>query len=65
MSSHPNGAGIDFDAKDMTVTEVHQKIKENAHLLPVRVRMESGVNWNHLDIYDDPMTTEKFTEFNA
>ena len=65
MSSHANGAAIDFDADGMTVNQVHEKIRSMAYLLPVRVRMEIGpnVNWNHLDIYDDPLTIDQFTEF--
>jgi hypothetical protein len=65
LSAHANGAGIDFDAQGLTVAEVHELIRTKAYLLPVRVRMEEGVNWNHLDIYDDPLTTDQFTTFNA
>lgn len=63
LSAHCNGAGIDFDALGLTVAQVHQLIKDNIHLLPCKVRMEAGVNWNHLDIYDDPKA-DKFSTFN-
>lgn len=53
LTSHSNGASIDFDAKGLTVDQVHAHIKANAHLLPVPVRMEKGVTWNHLDTYDN------------
>lgn len=64
LSAHCNGAAIDFDAKGLTVNEVHQKIKDNALLLPCKVRMEANVTWNHLDVYDDPKA-DKFSTFNA
>lgn len=62
LSAHCNGAGIDFDAKHMSVADVHKKIKENATLLPCKVRMEDGVTWNHIDVYND-LKADKFSTF--
>lgn len=64
LSAHCNGAAIDFDAKGLTVSEVHQKIKDNTVLLPCKVRMEANVTWNHLDVYSDP-SKDKFSEFSV
>lgn len=64
LSAHCNGAGIDFDAIGLTVDQVHQIIKDNVDLLPGKVRMETGVTWNHLDIYNDPKA-ENYSEFNS
>ena len=52
MSSHVNGAGIDFDVKGMTAQEVRNWIIANQVLLPYPIRLEDKVNWVHLDIYD-------------
>ena len=52
LSSHGNGAGVDFDVKGMTAQEVRNWISENQVLLPYPIRLESGVTWVHLDIYD-------------
>ena len=64
LSAHLNGAGLDFDAEGLTPAQVQEKIKVDVHLLPCKVRMEAGVSWNHLDIYDDPQA-QKFSTFNA
>ena len=64
LTSHSNGASLDFDAKGLTVAQVHALIKANAHLLPCPVRMESGVSWNHLDIYDNGLG-QMYSEFEA
>lgn len=52
LSAHCNGAGIDFDAKGMNAEQVRNKIATNSHLLPYPIRLEKGVNWVHLDVYD-------------
>lgn len=64
LSAHCNGAGLDFDVKGPTVEQTHQLIKDNVHLLPCKVRMEAGVSWNHLDVYQDPKQP-KFSTFNS
>jgi hypothetical protein len=60
MSSHPNGAGIDFNAKGQTAQQSRELIKKNANLLPCNVRCESDVDWCHIDIYDNGL---KYSEF--
>jgi len=60
LTSHANGAAIDFDAKNMTSEQTRQLIKKNANLLPVNVRCEAGVSWVHIDIYDNG---QKYSEF--
>lgn len=52
LSAHSNGAGVDFDAKGMTAEQARQKIEANQHLLPYPIRLEKGVIWVHLDVYD-------------
>ncbi len=64
LSAHSNGSGIDFDAVGLTVNKVHELIKTHVDLLPGKVRMEAGVTWNHLDIYNDP-TKPKYSEFSV
>ncbi|WP_294141560.1 hypothetical protein [uncultured Sanguibacteroides sp.] len=52
LSAHCNGAGVDFEVKGMTAEEVRTKIAANMCLLPYPIRIERGVSWVHLDIYD-------------
>ena len=44
------------------MAQVHAVVKANAAVLPCNVRMEAGVTWNHIDIYDNGL---KYSEFNA
>ena len=52
LSSHCNGAGVDFDVTGRHAQEVRTWIKQNQSLLPYPIRLEEGVTWVHLDIYD-------------
>lgn len=52
LTAHSNGAGVDFDIKGMTAEEVRQWIKKNESILPYPIRLEEGVTWVHIDIYD-------------
>lgn len=62
MSAHVLGAGVDFDAKGMTASEVRSAIQAAAKRLPHPVRLEDGVTWVHLDVYNDG-TKEKVVLF--
>lgn len=53
MSAHVTGKGVDFDVKGMTAEQVRQAIIKNKHLLPYPIRLEKGVSWVHLDVYDN------------
>lgn len=64
LSSHCNGAGVDFDVKGMTAEQVRQWIAKNGVLLPYPIRLESGVTWVHLDIYD-PLNGKRINYFSA
>lgn len=64
LSSHVNGAGTDSDTDGLTAEQVRALIKKNAHLLPYPIRIEAGVTWLHLDVYDDG-TGNKVSEFNS
>lgn len=63
MSAHCNGAGIDFDVKDMLAKESRDLIKKNSIKLPNRIRLEKDVSWVHLDVYEDPLSGLLITEF--
>ena len=52
MTSHANGAGVDFDVQGMTAAEVRKALIANEDILPYPIRLEDGVTWVHLDIYD-------------
>lgn len=53
MSAHVMGAGVDFDAKGMTAAEVRSAIQAAAKRLPHPIRIEDGVSWVHIDVYND------------
>ncbi|MFZ4414182.1 MAG: hypothetical protein ACOYOV_13955 [Bacteroidales bacterium] len=63
MSAHANGAGDDFDVPGLTAEESRQIIIMNADKFPFKIRLESKVNWVHVDVYDDPLSTRKVTLF--
>lgn len=53
LSAHVLGAGVDFDAKGYTAEQARAIITKHASLLPYQIRMEAGVNWVHVDLYND------------
>lgn len=66
LSAHCLGKAGDFTVTGMTAEQARQKIKENAHLLPCPVRLESGVSWLHMDVRpDDSRPGQKVIEFTA
>lgn len=64
MSAHLLGKAVDFSVKGMEAEEVRLWIAKNGHLLPYPVRLESGVSWVHLDVYETD-TDQKVYFFNA
>lgn len=52
MSAHSLGKAVDVVSPKMTAQQMREKINENADLLPYNVRIESDVNWLHIDVYD-------------
>ncbi|MEG1574142.1 MAG: hypothetical protein RR293_07625 [Bacteroidales bacterium] len=65
MSAHILGKAMDFDAKGMTAEQARKLIKKNQILLPYPIRLEEGVPWVHIDVYDcggGKITTFKKTE---
>lgn len=62
MSAHNLGEALDFDVKGLTASEARAKIIKNKDMLPYNIRMENGVNWVHIDLYD---TDTKLYTFNA
>lgn len=65
LSSHILGKAGDFTVQGMTAQEARSRIRNNAHLLPYPLRMESGVNWLHIDTMPQYGVTQKVYEFNA
>jgi len=53
LSGHCVGAAVDFDVKGMTALQARQAIQAKANLLPHPIRLEDGVTWVHLDVYND------------
>lgn len=46
------GNGIDFSSSVKSAEEIRQIIKDNQDKLPYNIRLESDVNWVHIDVYD-------------
>lgn len=53
MSAHSTGKGFDFEAKGMTAAEARTVIQAAAKHLPHPIRLEDGVTWVHIDVYND------------
>ena len=64
LSAHHLGIGGDLSSPEMTAEEMRQKIEEKQDLLPYPIRIEKGVNWLHVDCYDDINDNNKITYFN-
>jgi hypothetical protein len=60
MSAHCQGMGVDFDVKGMSAEEVRKWIVDNKIFLPHPIRLESDVNWVHLDVRTDGMQAVTF-----
>lgn len=58
------GNAIDFTCDDKTAEEIREMIKAKPLLLPCKIRLEDGVSWVHIDVYDDG-TEDKITTFKA
>ena len=63
LSSHVLGKAGDFTVKGLTAQEARSRIRNNAHLLPCPIRMESGVSWLHFDVLPQFEVTAKVYEF--
>lgn len=63
LTAHSNGKGWDLTSPKMTAEEMRKKIEEKQDLLPYPVRIESKVNWLHIDCYDMG-NSQKITYFN-
>lgn len=63
LSSHVLGKAGDFTVKGLTAQEARSRIRNNAHLLPCPIRMESGVSWLHFDVLPQFEITAKVYEF--
>lgn len=63
LSAHIQGKGFDLICKEYTAAQMRKMIAGNQDLLPVPVRMESGVTWLHIDTYDPSNGKNKITFF--
>jgi len=62
LSSHCTGSGLDIDFKGFTAEQSRELIRKNADKLPYPIRLEKGVNWVHIDVYNDG-SGKKIVEF--
>jgi len=52
LSAHTMGKAVDFTVKDMDAEVVRLWLAKNGHLLPYPIRLESGVSWVHMDVFE-------------
>ena len=52
QSAHFNNVGNDFTVVGLNAEQARKEIIAKKHLLPYPIRLESGVNWLHVDGYD-------------
>lgn len=52
LSAHTMGKAVDFTVQGMEAEEVRLWLAKNGHLLPYPIRLESGVSWVHMDIFE-------------
>lgn len=64
LSAHCNGAAVDLDVKGFSAEQSRSKIKAKANLLPYPIRLEEGVTWVHIDVYDSG-SLQKISTFNS
>lgn len=64
MSAHVLGEAFDASVQGMKADEVRSLIRYNSYRLPYPIRMERGVSWVHIDVFDDG-EGNKITEFDG
>lgn len=61
LSAHILGKGVDLSSGQMTAKQMRELIDKNQALLPYNVRIESDVNWLHIDTLNN--TDKKIVYF--
>lgn len=56
FSAHGRGQAADLISKHYTADELREIIIEHRDRFPYLTRMEIGVNWLHIDVFNLPMT---------
>ena len=64
LSAHTTGQAGDFDVVGMTALQARQTIIDNIVRLPFPIRLEDGVTWLHVDVYDSG-NNKPYTLFTA
>ncbi len=64
VSAHILAKAFDYDVEGMTAEEVRQFLLQHTKDFPVKIRLEKGVGWVHMDTYDNG-GLEKVSFFNA
>lgn len=58
-SQHKLGKAVDLICHKMSAEEMRQKIEANKDKLPYQIRIESGVNWLHIDVKEITAACQK------
>lgn len=53
LSAHMLGKAVDCSVEGMTAEEARRLIIDKQELLPYPIRLEDGVSWLHIDVYDN------------
>jgi hypothetical protein len=62
MSAHTLGKAVDFNVQGLLGEEIRLWIAKYKNWLPYPIRLEKGVSWVHLDLFN--LTSEKIVFFN-
>ena len=63
VSAHLLGKAGDMSISGMTSSQAIKKIMEHKDLLPYPIRIESDVDWLHVDVRDNDKSDDKVTFF--
>lgn len=63
LSAHIMGKAFDLVCREYTAAQMRKMIAEKMELLPVPIRIESGVSWLHFDVFDPTNGDDRITFF--
>lgn len=68
LSAHNLGKAVDFNVKDLSISDTHKQIKANLDKFEYPIRLEkiqSAPTWCHVDCYQPKDSSKKLLEFNG
>lgn len=68
LSAHILGKGVDFNAQDLSIADIHNLVKTNIDKFEYPIRLESiesAPTWCHIDVYQPKDSSKNLLEFNG